>query len=245
MGEILLDKLMLTVVRSRLLAGLFDVVDFVAQLRGLLVVFAGHRLFHFAPQTNELRLLFGVSAKTLGHFSHVMSFVVDVQEQWLQLLCKAGVVVWTPETTLLAEFSEADAADRTNLLIEPRQLLGGFAHGQLLCEKTRHGRHHIAGVVGGGREKRLSTIFAQVQFVGLAVHQVGDVEGRLLVTLLALHGGQPELVGVGALVVRDSIGRGAHVKMTASAANLHQLVAAQQHTVGERDACRRPAARLL
>ena len=42
----------------------FDLANLVAQLRGPLVLFVGDGFFHFAPQADQLRLLFGVARRT-------------------------------------------------------------------------------------------------------------------------------------------------------------------------------------
>src|SRR5687767_15156835 len=88
---------------ANLFARLFDLADFVAQLGRPLVLFAGDRLFHFPPQPNQLRLFLGAPGTELRHFAYVPRFPVNVEQQWLELLRKANVIVRATEPALFAE----------------------------------------------------------------------------------------------------------------------------------------------
>jgi hypothetical protein len=169
-------------------SGTFDSADFVAEAGGLFVVFRGYGFLHLPAEADELRLLFGVRRAALGYFADVASFAVDVDEQGLQLVGEADVVVRAAEAALLAELKESDAADGAGAFVEAGEFFGRFADGQMLREQAGHGGQRLGGFVDRGREKLMRAVFAEVQLVRFAVHQIGDMEGGGLFTFLTFHG---------------------------------------------------------
>jgi hypothetical protein len=91
------------------------------------------------------------------------------------------------QTALLAEFEKRDPAHRAGSLVEPGEFFSGFADGEVLREKACHCGQHFVRVVGRWREKLMRALFAQVEFVGFAIHQIGNVERGLFIALLAFH----------------------------------------------------------
>ena len=83
----------------------------------------------------------------LRHLADVPRLAVDVQEQRLQLRGEADVVVRAAEPALLAELQERDAAHRAGPLVEPGQLLGRLADGQMLGQQAGHRRQRFGRLV--------------------------------------------------------------------------------------------------
>ena len=123
----------------------------------------------------------------LRHFADVARFAVDVQQQRLELGGEADVVVRAAEAALLAEFEERDAADRAGALVEPGELFGRFADGQVLGQQAGHRGQRLRRHRPTRARGTCGALFAEVELVRLAVHQVGDVERGRLIALLAFH----------------------------------------------------------
>ena len=67
-----------------------------------------------------------------GPLAHVLQFAVDIEDQRLQLVLKAHVIVRAAQPALAAEIVERDPAHRAGLLVQLGQLLGRLPHGHLL-----------------------------------------------------------------------------------------------------------------
>ena len=124
---------------------------------------------------------------------------MNVEDQRFQLRLEAKVVVRAAETPLAAELVEGDSANRACLLVQLLQVLGGLADrhllGHLLSHVLGHGRSHsFAGrwFLSASRQILPCMIFAQVEFLGRAVRQFGDMACGRFIALLALHGRNSE-----------------------------------------------------
>jgi hypothetical protein len=112
--------------------------------------------------------------------------VVNADDQRFELSLEEDVVVRAAQPALAAELVEGDSADRARLLIQAGQFLGGLADRHLICESGGHACHGRWLVRRRG--KILPGVgFAEMQFLRLAAGQLGDVERRRLIALLALH----------------------------------------------------------
>src|SRR5262249_31323029 len=124
-----------------------------------------------------------------GHLARVPGLVVNVLQEGHELVAKYLVIVGAPQPPRVAEFQECDVADRTRLLVRRRglaryaggagQLLGQFAHRRALRRLLRR-RQVLAGV-----------FVAEVVLARLAAFDIGDMKGRRLGALVALHGTTP------------------------------------------------------
>jgi hypothetical protein len=132
-------------------------------------------------------LLIGALRTSSGYLADVTGLIVDVHQQRLKLLLKEDIVVWATETPMFAKFQIGDATDGASPLVEPCQLVGRLAHGEMLRQQPRHGRQYVSRLFLARTEKRLGTFFAQMHLARFTVNQVGNVKGRLSVAFLALH----------------------------------------------------------
>src|SRR4051812_26304608 len=135
-----------------LVAGLFDRADFVAELGCLLVFLGRNCLLHLTAEANQLSLLFRAARAEFRHFADVTRLAMDVEQQRLELIGEADIVVRAAEAALLAKLEEGNAADRAGALVEASELLGGFTNGQGLCPQNRPTRAYIGNSIppGGG-----------------------------------------------------------------------------------------------
>src|SRR5947207_4006983 len=111
---------------------------------------------------------------------------VDISDQWLQLFFEAHVVVRAAEPPLVAELVKRNPADRAGPLVEPGQLFGSLADGQLLRQCPGDGRR-AARLTVALCQILPRVLFAQMQLSVLAAFQFRNVERGRTLALLALH----------------------------------------------------------
>ena len=157
-------------------------------LRRPLVLFARDGLFHFPPQPNQLGLLFGAAGTELRHLAHVPRFAVDVQQQRLELFREANVVVRAAEAALLAKFEESSCR-------RPGMIAGRAGPAPRLFRRRPDAAPTAPPSWAALRMPRPTAgvrnlsraVLAQMQFIRLAVDQIGDMKGGRLFALLAFH----------------------------------------------------------
>src|SRR6185312_3404762 len=163
----------------------FDLSNLVSKLRSLLVVLALNGFLHFSPQTDQFRLALGIERRAAGALADVGAFAVNVQDQGVEFLLKADVVVRAAQPALIAELEKRDPADRAGLLVEPGQFLRRAAD-QLLGQGPGQVRTAGRFVIRLG-QVFAGVFFAKMQLLGFAARQFGDVKCRRFFALEALH----------------------------------------------------------
>src|SRR4051812_29390648 len=113
-------------------------------------------------------------------------FAMDIEDQWVEFLLEAQVIVRAAQTALVSKLVKRDAANGTSFLVKPGQFFGSLSDGHLL--------HHSAADRGSTRfgirlgEIIAGMILTEVQFLRLAAGEFRDVERRRFIALLTLHG---------------------------------------------------------
>ena len=147
--------------------------NFVAQLRGPLVVFFVDRFLHLAAQADQLRAAARCrSAIRCGTLADVLASRRGCSRSAARARLEADVVVRAAEPALVAELVKRDAADRAGPLVEPGQFLGRLADGQLLGQHAGHAGSDRAARRPTGVRYCRRVLLAQVQFVRLAARSV-------------------------------------------------------------------------
>lgn len=164
----------------------FGAADIVAQFGRQFVVFIIDGFFQCAAETDQLGAFFAARSRTPRMLAGVRQLAVDVHYKRFELGFETDVIVRAPQASLTAEFVKGYAANRTRLLIQPRQFLGGLAHDHLV---RQHGGHAAGSrrLAGRGGQILPGVIFAKMQFLRFSARQFRDVECRRLVALLAFH----------------------------------------------------------
>ena len=172
-----------------------DASDRVAILPGTLVVLAGDRFLHAPSQPDHAGEVIGALGQRLAFHGRgplraaagVLGAAVDVGNQRLEFLLEMDVVVRAAQPSLIAKLEEGDSAHRARLLVEEGEFVGSLAD----RERPRQAAtdRFLLPLLRRLRlvEVHPCVILAEVEFAHLARLQLGDVEDRLLVALLALH----------------------------------------------------------
>ncbi len=102
----------------------FDLSNLVTHRTRFFVFFRFDRLFHFATQPDQLRSFLTFLSPLRWGFSLMLVFPVYIEDQRFELFLEAEIIIRATESALIAEFVEADAADRANLLVELGKFFG-------------------------------------------------------------------------------------------------------------------------
>src|SRR5690242_19649096 len=100
----------------------FQLLDLIAQTRGLFVRFLGHGQPQVVSQFDQLITLLAVVGHAFGELAAVMSVAVDVFQKRKQLVAKGDVAMGAAQPPLTAKFPVRHLAGRANELFERLQL---------------------------------------------------------------------------------------------------------------------------
>jgi hypothetical protein len=109
---------------------------------------------------------------------------MDIGDEGLQFLLELHVIVWAPQSSLIAELEEGNPAHVTDLLVKFRKLFGGLPDPEGSRRATSLGSLTVSlGLI----EVDTGMILTQMDLSNIARLQLSDVKHRLLVALLTPH----------------------------------------------------------